>query len=247
MTLLLALACAKAKDIDGIWAISIPTAASVEEDCSESISHNFTEAYVPDDDEETDETFTEETDLDQSDQLILVQITRQSASEAVMLVGARTYLGNLNEGTWTFKWEGTEDEVTTQTHVDGYDFSADQHTETLTTIRLTKDGDAIKGSWSDETTVDGVWEETDAWSEEITEIGDRGQMPSSVYLWMDVPGAGPRPADNERDRAECSGTNCELEVSSTCTRTRDYTGFITGYESEDAYGHLGAAGQPAGS
>ncbi len=246
MTLLLAMACAGAKDIDGIWAISIPAVTSAEEECSDSISHNFTEAYIPEDEETTD-TWTDESEISESAALQLVQITRQSKDEAEMLVGARTYVGTLKEGTWTFTWDGSDDTATTQSHVDGYDYTAELHTETVTTIRLTKEGDTIKGSWASEMLTQGVWAESDAWSEEITEVSERGNMPSSLYLMIDVPGSGPRPADNERDRAECSGTNCELEVTSTCTRTRDYTGFITGYDTEEAYGHLTTAGQPAGS
>lgn len=248
MTLLLTLACAKAKDIDGIWAISIPAVTSAEETCSDSVEHNFTEAYIPDDDEEVTGAWSDETELDQSDSLVLVQITRQSKTEAVLLQGARTYLGTEADGKWTFVWSGTEDEATTRTHVDGYDYTATTHTEVVTTITLTKEGDGIKGTWSSETVTDGEWAESDAWSEEITEVAERGQLPSNAYLVVDVAGGGgTRPAENERDRAECSGTNCELSVTTSCSRDREYTGFITGYETEEAYGHLVNAGQPAGT
>ena len=241
--LLLLTACAGSKDVDGIWAMVIP--AAVEADCSESISHNFTDAYVPDEDDDEDLPFTTETESESSEALQLVQIIRHSKKEATLVRGTRAYPGTITDGKWTFEWEGNAIDTVTQTHQDGYDFASDEDVTTTTTVTLLKDGDVISGTWTGVVHTVGGYTETDAWSSEITEIGDRGQLPSADYLVTDVTGT-ERPAENERDFAECSGSECELDLDITCTSERSYTGWRTGYEDEDAYGHLGAAGQPAG-
>ncbi|HJN73949.1 MAG TPA: hypothetical protein QGF58_08465 [Myxococcota bacterium] len=238
------IACAGSKDIDGIWAILIPGA--VEADCSESISHNFTDAFVPDDDEDSDQPFVSEQETESSEAMQLIQITRHSKREATLIKGTRAYPGSLGDnGAWKFEWGGNDITTTTQTHQDGYDYTADEDVTTTTTIRLTKNKETVGGTWTGVTHTIAGYTETDAWSSEITEVGDRGQIPSALYLITDVTGA-ERPAENERDFAECSGSDCELDLDITCTSEREYSGWRTGYDDEDAYGHLGAVGQPAG-
>lgn len=241
----LLLACAGSKDIDGIWAIVI--APTPDPECSESISHNFTDGFVQDEDDESTAPFEADQDTEQSDALQLIQITRHSKREATMLRASRAYPGELGEGGgWNFEWEGNEVTTITQTHRDGYDYAADIDVTLTTSVTLRKDGDTISGLWTTTTHTVSGYTETDAWSAEITEIGEKGQIPSSQYLVRDAGGT-IRPVDNERDFAECSGTECELDLDITCGTDREYTGYRTGYEEEDAYGHLGNAGQPAGS
>lgn len=239
------IACSGSKDIDGIWAMVLPTVP--EADCSESVSHNYTDAYVPDEDDDTDLPFVSEADSEESEALQLVQITRHTKKEATLVRGTRAYPGTLGEGgKWTFEWVGNEITSTTQTHQDGYDFASDEDVTTTTTITLTKDKESVVGTWTATTDTVAGYTESDAWSSEITEVGERGQIPSALYLETDVTGTA-RPAENERDFAECSGDDCELDLVISCSTEREYSGWRTGYEDEDAYAHLGAAGQPSGN
>ena len=207
------IACAGSKDIDGIWAILIPGA--VEADCSESISHNFTDAFVPDDDEDSDQPFVSEQETESSEAMQLIQITRHSKREATLIKGTRAYPGSLGDnGAWKFEWGGNDITTTTQTHQDGYDYTADEDVTTTTTIRLTKNKETVGGTWTGVTHTIAGYTETDAWSSEITEVGDRGQIPSALYLITDVTGAErnvlPRTSGTSRSAAGAT-------VSSTST------------------------------
>jgi hypothetical protein len=221
---------AEATDIEGIWALMLPNLQDVEEDCSEAISHNFTEGQVPEEDDEIETRFDEEIETTRSDQMTLVQIVRSDVNkdEAMLFAGARAYPGKeTDKGSWLFTWEGSEITDRTQTHVDGYEY-----TELIDEARVA----SIRVNVS-----------KDAWSEEITEIDANGQMPSSTYLVVEIGSGSLTPLFNSRDRADCDGDACELELDISCTNEREFSAIKTGFDDETVYEDVAGAGQQAGT
>jgi hypothetical protein len=241
---------AEATDIEGIWALMLPNLQDVEEDCSEAISHNFTEGQVPEEDDEIETRFDEEIETTRSDQMTLVQIVRSDVNkdEAMLFAGARAYPGKeTDKGSWLFTWEGSEITDRTQTHVDGYEYTELIDEARVASIRVNVSKDGTKGTWTEETVTAATYTETDAWSEEITEIDANGQMPSSTYLVVEIGSGSLTPLFNSRDRADCDGDACELELDISCTNEREFSAIKTGFDDETVYEDVAGAGQQAGT
>ncbi len=240
----------EATDVEGIWALMVPNLQDIEEDCSESVSHNFTDGQVPDDDDEIETRFSDEVDTTRSDELVLVQVVRSDVNkdEALLVSGARIYPGKeVDKGAWVFEWEGQEVTERVQSHADGYDYTELIDEARVSTIRLNLSKDGSSGTWTEETVTAASYTETDAWSEEITEVSADGQMPSSKYLVVEIGAGSLVPLTNSRDRADCGGTACELDLDISCVNEREYSAMKTGYDDETVYENVSGAGQQAGS
>ncbi|MFT4975427.1 MAG: hypothetical protein ACI8S6_001314 [Myxococcota bacterium] len=225
----------------GIWALYLPADSTTE--CTEDIVHNFTDAYVPEDEvlDEGDWTITEEENT--SDALAFAQIEELGDGEALLLIGSEAYPGVETTNGWKFTWEGSEDSSTTEDHSSGYGFSATTVGTSTIIITLNVDGTTAKGKLASSSSTMRSWTESDTW--EVKDLGfDRGQLPAGQFLVKD----GPKDtiaANNRNAEEDCSG-DCSLEVSTACSGEGAFTAVQLDYEDESVYEYLDSSGQGPG-
>lgn len=240
---LFSVGCKSGLDEAGIWALYLPADTTIE--CEDTITHNFSESSIPEDEivDEGDWTITEELNI--SDSMTFVQIEELGDGNALLLMGAEAYPGVETANGWKFSWEGSEDSSSTEDHSSGYSYNAVVQGSSIITIKFNVDGETAKGTISSSAETLRSWSETDEWDPK--ELGfDRGQIPSSAYLVQTAPdGKSEVPTNNRSTNAECGGT-CALEVSTVCGGEGTFTAEQLQYDDESVYEYLDAAGQGAG-
>ncbi|RME25371.1 MAG: hypothetical protein D6798_09135 [Deltaproteobacteria bacterium] len=226
---------------DTIWLFQVPY--TTEPECQTDITHNFRDAYVPD----TPPGVWTDTEIsEQSDQLVFAQVSQVDADTAVLVIGGEVWPGvRTDKGEWEFTWTGVEDNRLAREHDAGYRYTEQAYLETEETITLSIDGKVASGTWEIVSVDDETWTESDEWD---SEVGlSVGSIPSSLYLAYDEGGTEGIPQSNTRDDAECTDTTCQLRVVDTCSDSKDFEATRTGYDTEEAYDQLEAAGQPYGT
>jgi len=239
LPLLLTLGCNSNEDI---WLLQMPFVT--DPTCDTTVTHNFTGAYEPTDTTESDWTIDETSD--KSPALVFVQISMESKDAATLLMGNQAWPGTSpDKDHWKFSWTGSNTADSNSDNVNGYTFTESRNDQSVETIDITFDGSTATGTWETDTNQDDQWSETDEWD---TSVGlSAGQIPANLYLVVDTSTTTGMPVRNAPDFADCDAANCSLKVQATCTESRDFTGTLTGYTTEDAYQQLVGAGQPYGT
>ncbi len=230
--------------IDGVWLVQLPFDDTFA--CDETVTHNFTEGYLKEDD--TESVWTQEEDQAYSDQLFFVQIETLNDSDAILIIDGDVYPGVSTDSGWSFTWLGSENASDSLTHETGYTYSATTSASSDVTISMTFDGNTATGTWASSTTSNSAWTESDDWEPLVQ--GEDGQIPSFNYLVYDLTDGKNQttgiPLTNTMTSTDCSG-DCELTVSTTCSGSVEFSATHTGFEDESTYNYLDGVGQPYGN
>ncbi len=247
MTLLLPLLTGCAGGLDGVWLFSLHVDPGAAEDCHGSVSHNFVDASQPvDDDDLDDDPWTSTTTSAVSDQTFFGLIT-STAEGAVLVVDGETYSGTQgDDGTWALAWTHSETVDDSDQHASGYGWTAYTVAQETTTFSLSLGADTGTGQVVSDGSVDATYNESDAWSEEVSAtIGTTGRIPASSYLVKDDGAGGTYAASNDWTLADCSSNPCTLGVTSACTLSVALDAELTELDPA-AYEGVDGAGQEAG-
>ncbi len=202
----------------GVWMLQLGPAG--EPSCTESISHNFTAAYVPTD--ASSGAWVTTTAVEGGDSLLFARLVEGRGKEGTLLLGDVALPGARDGSTWTFTWEDARSSSTTSEHETGYVYTSFQDTSDAITLVLDlgrKDG---AGTLETASTLAASWSESDTWDEAVGFA--TGQIPAADYLviWDSSAGDGGAevPAENRQDDFDCDTQPCALTVQSSCTTSQ---------------------------
>lgn len=238
--------------IDGVWQFSMQAAPSVVEGCDDSISHNFSNAYVPADTED-DDSWSETESESWSDIVFFGLITTTGPGTATLVVGDQAYPGvEEAEGGWTFTWTAMTSTSDVQSHATGYSWSYTSDETREITYRCGFDGEFLNGTVDQVVTTTYNWSESDSWSsKELTEYlggdGTTGQIPSYSYLVEDDFMTQTTSATyNTSDTLDCDASECALNRLYTCSEQWPLDAARTTLSTGEDYEGVSGAGQEAG-
>lgn len=227
------------KGISGVWLFYIKFAGDDATTCEETITHNFTGAEEPEEEEIGDNNTAT-----RSDTLIFADIQEGFDGNAVMVIENEVYPGIENDdGSWSFSWTGSQAATQNQT-AETYEFTSDVQNSTTSLFKVTFDKAALTGSLSTTELQVASYTETD-FIDPAPPI--ESQIPAAMFLQVPIEDTDRfRPAANTFDVEDCDSDPCELAVDSTCTTTQAVSATLTGYEGAEDYGAVGNARQNAG-
>lgn len=226
--------------IEGIWLAEFAPLSEV--DCQTTLTHNFNGVQDPDPGTVTNEwTFSVESES--SGSLAFLQIVGD-AEGAALVLGDSIWPGvEVDKDKWKFEWTSFQSETSVSQHESGYTYTQAADSESKTTLDITFDGDLFTGTLKSNSTDTATWTETDLWDSE--EVGTtNGDIPAGGYLEVyDADLDDVRPARNLSEDSDCSASDCELEIVTTCSSTGPVDGQFTDYAAEDAFGAVENATQ----
>ncbi len=238
--------------IDGVWQLSMQAAANVDENCQESISHNFSDSWVPADEEESTDWTSSEQDAD-SDQVFFALVTSTAAGAATLIIGTAAYPGiEEANGSWTFTWTDLSTSSESDVHATGYAWSATSDEAREVVYQLVFNGEVVNGTMDTATTASYNWSESDSWPAEslagyLSGDGTVGQIPASTYLVTDDWESGTEvAASNSSEIFDCDDSECAINRLYTCSATYELDGTRTSLSSGEDYEGVSGAGQSAG-
>ena len=230
-------------DPSGVWAVLYPEAKGSPA-CSNTVSHNFLAGQIAEDDVAAEETgWSSSTDVTGAQHLAFWQIL-DGEGQMVLSDGERAWLGAQNDDkTWTFAWTTVETTTSTDSHEWGYVYEESVKETEEACITIAFDGEVFTGTVSADIATEGTWTESDAWTQEIAEVGTSGQMPSDNYLVYSDELGELRALSNLRDRADCPNGECELGIDAFCTSSYAVSGFQVSADEATTYLALDEVGQ----
>lgn len=230
----------------GTWAFTLNVTEPSADDCTTTVTHNFTGAHVPESTAVDDEDWSTEDSAESSPVLFFGRI-EEVGQGSMLIVGSEALPGTYNDdGSWTFAWEGATSGSDSQSHASGYDYG---HTfEKTSTLRVkgSFNNETFTGTYATEATDRNKWEESDTWSDEAAAYaGDNGDAPAGSYLVL-TDGAGVEyPANNSRGAYDCDAADCSLQVEGACGYSYEISGQLTSFEGNES-AWTEDAGQPTG-
>ena len=231
----------------GIWMLRVNVDVA-EDDCISTVEHNIIGGFIQEDDTMS-EDWVEDDTQESSDQLAFVEIHEGSGDSCILIWGDTSFPGNCSGGSWTFEWTKERNTTESRTHALGYSFNKIATENSTTTITLNIDGDYGTGGLTTNSNSDAAWVESDMWAEGVGMQG--GQIPYTAFVSiqrMDEQGnPSVVPASNTRANAECSQSDCSLNVVDNCAGD-EYTIVANRYVFEDGsdYGDYDSTGQTPG-
>jgi hypothetical protein len=248
------LGCAEAT-IDGVWQFSMQATDYLGDTCTESVSHNFTDAWVPSDETDEESPWTEADTESHSDKVFYGLITSTGPDAATLIIGTEAYPGvHEADGAWSFTWTSMSSGSDDASHASGYVWSAssDQTREVIFELQLS--GDVLIGTEATYTSSTQTWSESDSWS--VKELigylpGDAstGQIPSHNYLETDDGdpfSEATIPAYNGAEDLDCDDTSCILNRMVTCEESWPIDAVRTTLSTGEDYEGVVGAGQDEG-
>jgi hypothetical protein len=210
---------------EGIWFIEVPVDDSYE--CESDIDENYKDADVPEGDDPVGGEWTYTEDFKGSNGGFFMQVLFEDGV-AIGIVNDDVYVGREISGkTLTLTWESSEESEDLEEHESGYFFQEVVSGKVTETITLTKSEKNVYTGTVDVASDSSVtYVETDEWAAGEVQFGS-GQSPSFL---LTGPGN-----SNEFDADECSGDECEITVSSTCSGSTDVTATFVGKHNEGLY------------
>lgn len=244
LSLLLLPGCATAPW--GTWSFAVALTEPVGDECTTSVSHNYSGADVPAETAVTDEAWTTSAEETYSEALFFGRV-EESGQGAILIIGTDALPGSQDEaGVWTFAWTGETAGNDQATHASGYDYVYTHAATSTLRVKGTVNNETFTGTWTRESTSRQKWDESDTWGDEAAAyVGDNGETPAGTYLVLDDGSGAQVAANNARLAYDCENTGCTLSVEEGCGYTYDLTGQRTGFEGQDAP-WTEDAGQPAG-
>lgn len=244
MSLLLLLGCATVPW--GTWAFTLAVTQPTGDECTTTVTHNFTGAHVPESADTADADWTTSESAEYSSMLFFGRI-EEVGQGSMLIVGSEAFPGTHSEdGSWTFAWEGANSGADAATHASGYDYSHTYETTATVRVKGSFNNETFAGTYADESTDVDKWEESDTWSDEAAAYaGENGDSPAGTYLVL-TDGAGvDYAANNARGAYDCDAAGCTLQVEAACAYNYEIAGQLTSFEGNES-AWTEDAGQPAG-
>ncbi len=210
-------ACGANGLLPGLWYFSI---GNYQMDAGEfECDENFEDASCVDNSSGGSDEWTVESNAEQSNNLIIVEILEGPNGDKLLLRDGMIYPGMLDGKTLTFTGERFERGDTTLEHESG-DYKETSEvdgtiTETFTLER--ESGNIWIGSWRNVSKVVSTWLQTDEWDPDDFDTPPFPSNPWDQYMELDdededdtgLIGGG---VENTEDE-ECSASNCRLEIT----------------------------------
>lgn len=216
---------------EGIWMVQLPYAE--DDECLPDIKENYKDASEADEEDEEEGDFTEETTTKVSDSVFFVQVLEQGG-QVYVIWDDTPYVGTVEGKTLTASWTTSVKNETVAEHVEGYDYTFDESSESTTTLTFTRgEKGVVTGTVETKTKATFEWVEDDEW--DAGNVGfQSGRIPAGSWLVNDDPGG----TQNTADGDECDGGECELEVTYDCKDSVDVQVFYAGDHDEGMYNSL---------
>ena len=245
---LLLLACAKNSEIAGTWLFTRTLTAPTGEECiSNDIRHNFSDSYVPEPVEDTEDPWTSSTEADESAELFFGRV-EEKTDGVVLIIGNTAYPATASEtGAYDFSWTRSSSDYSESAHASGYLLSSSNDVSSKEHITGSFADGSFTGQYKLDTTSDAQWTESDTWSDEVVAtIGSIGLIPVSSYLVHLDSSSTEVASSNDYATFDCEDSDCTLAVSTACNYAYAMTGVLTNFGPDDE-GWVGDAGQAAGT
>jgi len=229
----MAMGCKGPGSWEGIWMVQVPFAE--QDECEPTVNENYKDASVPEDEEEEEGDFTEDTKTKVSDAIYFVQVLEQGG-EVFVFVDDTPYYGTAEGKTLTASWTDSSDSDYVGEHVEGYRYEYEQKSEVTTTYTFTRgEKGVVTGTLETVDKSERTWTESDDWDRQDVGFQD-GQMNATVNSWLeaDEPGG----TQNTAQEDECDGDECELVVKTNCKDSVDVQVFYAGDHDEGMYNSL---------
>lgn len=205
-------------------------------ECQIHVSENFTEANVPED-EEQDSDWTYEIERERSDALVYASIADGRKGAAYLTIGGQVIPGTRKGKTYTFTW--TDSDNTEELQEFGpteYRYSEKEIDEE--TIELTferdKETGGLTGHIKNKSVSEVILAETDEWDNaEYPQLPFTGQI-NAYSAWL-LTGSG---TTNEPDQSNCDASECTITIQETCNSQAPIRAEWVGY-SDAALGLMG--------
>jgi hypothetical protein len=228
----------------GIWLLTFIFDDETTSECETTISENFIDGYIPGADSPNESDWTTTYESDPPDALGFAQIETTDKGHAVLIFGGAAYPGAKEEDGWVFSWSAESTDTMTMEHVSGYDFIDETFSSQSLTLSMADEGSTAHGVLRSEALDTRDWMESDGWSEAVADdMGATGQIPSAKYLVYLDDNDNERPQANEQEEDDCEGDLCELGAETVCSLQIRFDAVKTDFHEEEAYSHLGPAGQ----
>ena len=158
---------------------------------------------------------------------------------ALGIVDDQVYVGREVTGkTLTLQWEGSEDSEEREEHESGYLYTEAVSGAFTEVITFTKnERNVYNGSIDVSSESTTTYTESDEWPDEDVDLGD-GQIPANL-----LEGDGNQ---NAFDGDECSGDDCEITVTATCSGSNEVTATYVGKHNEGLFEGIQDAGRDPG-
>lgn len=241
--------------IDGVWQFSMQSTDQVADACSETISHNFSYAWVPQEETVEDPSWTESGEDSMSDQVFFGLITSTGPDAATLILGTEAYPGvRESDGSWTFVWTAMTSSADQDNHTSGYSYIASSDQSREVRFELEQDGDVLIGTEYRTETVVQNWTESDSWSGDdlygyLGGDGYTGQIPSYSYLVTDDDDPKTETtvaAYNRSNVFDCDNPSCAINRQYGCSETWPIDAVRTTLSTGEDYEGVYNAGQDAG-
>jgi len=227
---------------DGMWVLQIPMVEVDPDACTTEVTHNFKDATERTDPGDTGATgLTVEETATGSDALMMVAIASEGKT-ATLLLGNRLYPGTKDGGSWTFEWTNQGETTSTSTFESDYSYEESTKATTVTTLSFELSGNELSGTANTKDTTQADYKESDEWPRSAEDVvGTTGRIPAGLYLEKQQ-----GQVRNVSDVADCSGNNCELGLSYSCTGKGKLTGWRSGFDVSDVSDPALEGSQPSG-
>lgn len=225
---------------DGIWLLEIPW-----EDgggCQTAITENFTDGYVPGQADDSDSDWTYADQYEGADAISFAQIETYGDGSAVLVVGTAAYPGVKEGEEWVFAFERQTTQADWADHDNGYGWQITQSSQSDSTWTFSFETPETASVSVEGTSLDTeLWQESDRW--DIDAVGVYSQLQFEDHVVYDDPDDGQRDQENSPDEADCQGDVCELQFTTSCSSSGDFSATLTDYDNSDYYDYLSGVGQ----
>jgi len=209
---------------EGLWLFQVQV-SSESTDCTTEVDYNHSDADLIE--EEDDSTWDEEQTSTRSDALMVGEITMTDRGTGVLFIGDGAYPGTYTKGEWEFSWTGTQNVDSSSEHSGAsyvYDYVTTYSEDK--TIKMTVAGSTAEGSIKSSSSSNASYTESDEWDvDDCLSCG--GQIPFGQYLVTEQETGGKfgkkggtvEVAASNTFADDCSGSDCELDISVACPAT----------------------------
>lgn len=220
---------------------------SVDEGCTEVVSENFTNASVPDDAVVGENPWVITESSEGSEKLGFLQIIDTSCSTADLIFNHRVYPGTRDKKNYSFLHEYFQNSSESRRHEEtAYQFTSTADVMISESFAFTYDPASSKFNVThtivDDSALD--YNESDEWDDQETGVFTSLMYQQSI-TWLRGDGEFGEGSVNLPGDADCSGSNCNLNITSACTASAPMTAHHT-YAPADEFDYLSGVNQPSG-
>ena len=221
--------------------------ASTDDGCDTTITENFDNASVPEGEVMEEGPWVVTYDSAGSDKVGFFQIIDTSCSTADLIFNGEVFGGTRTGDNYSFGHDFFQNSSTSQRNSEtGFQYTATVDSMVTETFDFTFDPatNSFSGTHDITSSADMDFNETDEWDPNETGLFS-SMMYSETLTYLEGDGEFGEGNINLPEDPDCSGTNCNLNVSSSCTSMFPMTAHRT-EASGDQFDYLSGVGQSSG-